>query len=355
MSFYSFLKCAIPSWWALVSSPRPRGRIAVLSTVWPHHAQRSGYHPVSNGLGVMLRRDRVRLTPARISRLIAGDGLDEALQIALAMKLMHRDCLLIIDGDFQLHLIKDLRKVTTARIYAVFHQIPKLLEQLLAQATPQLLDGAVCVARCQIPLLQSVVLPEKILFVPHGVDTGYFTPRAPRSDQPSVLCVGCHCRDFETLRKSAELITQAVPNATVRLIAPRIHLPAGLNLGRVELVTDLSDQQLLDEYRSAWVVLLPLTASTANNSLLESMACGTPIVVTDVGGVRDYAGPECGALCPLGDAEAHAAAVIALLLDPRRREAAARAARDRADNYAWPVVQEQIRQILDNSHRTRAS
>ena len=211
----------------------------------------------------------------------------------------------------------------------------------------QLLDGAVCVARCQIPLVQHLAPPGKTWFVPHGVDVDYFTPRPPRSDQPTVLCVGDYCRDFETLRKSADLIVRAVPTASVRLVAPRSHLPPRLNLGPVELVTGLSDEQLLEEYRRAWVVLLPLTDSTANNALLESMACGTAIVASDIGGVRDYIAADCGALCRPGDVQGHGAATIDLLLDRVKREAAGRAARAHAEICRWPVVREQMRRILE--------
>jgi glycosyltransferase involved in cell wall biosynthesis len=135
----------------------------------------------------------------------------------------------------------------------------------------------------------------------------------------------------------------------VRLIAPRFLLPPGLNLGLVELVTELSDEQLLEEYRRAWVVLLPLVDATANNALLESMACGVPVVVSDVGGIRDYAGLECGALCLPRDAQAHGAATIELLLDSPRRAAAGQAARTRAEICAWPIVRTQIRRILQSN------
>ena len=319
----------------------------MLSAQWPHHAKRSGYHPVTKGLGVTLRPHRMRIVPDGISRRIVGEKLADVYQIAAGMKMIGCDRLLVIDGDYELKLIERIQRVTSAKIFAVFHQIPSVLERCLAEAAPLRIDGAVCVAKCQIPLVHSIAPPDKTWFVPHGVDCDYFTPGAARSNQPSVLCVGSHQRDFDTLRKSADIIIQAVPTASVRLVAPRHLLPPRLDLGRVELLTDLSDDQLLEEYQRAWVVLLPLKELTANNSLLEGMACGTPVVVSDVGGTRDYAGPECGALCSPADATSHGAATVDLLLDSVRREAAGRASRTRAMLCAWPTVREQLRRILN--------
>jgi glycosyltransferase involved in cell wall biosynthesis len=349
LSVFSYLKNVAPSWWSLIVSRRQKTRIAVLSTVWSHHAKRSGYHPVGKGLGVILPMHTMRLLPAALSQRIAGKGMAPAHEIVLAMKVAGCDRLLVIDGDFQLKLIEGIRRISAVRIVAVFHQIPSVLQRCLAQASPALLDGAVCVARCQMPLIRSIAREGHTWFVPHGVDADYFGPRAACSDQPVVLCVGWHYRDFDTLRKSADLICQAVPGVSVRLVAPPSLLPPGLKLGRVELLAGLSDEELLNEYRRAWVVLLPLTDSTANNSLLEAMACGTPVVVSDVGGVRDYVGADCGALCPPGDAQAHAAATIDLLRDTSRREGAGKAARARASICAWPIVREQIRQVVNSS------
>ena len=288
----------------------------------------------------------MRLIPAGLSRWIVGEGLDTAQQIAVAMKLTRCDRLLVIDGDFQLKLIESIQGLTPAKIFAVFHQIPQSLNQRLAEVPSLHIDGALCVAKCQIPLVQSFAPPGNSWFVPHGVDTDFFSPGGRRSERPSVLCVGYHQRDFDTLRKSADIIVEAVPDAVVRLIAPPSLLPPGLDLGRIELMTSLSDEQLREEYRRAWVLLLPLLDTTANNSLLEGLACGTPVVVTDIGGIRDYVGPDTAALCPARDVNAHAAATIDLLVDPARRDGATRATRAQAANFAWPKIREQIRRIM---------
>jgi glycosyltransferase involved in cell wall biosynthesis len=132
----------------------------------------------------------------------------------------------------------------------------------------------------------------------------------------------------------------------VRLVAPPSLLPPELDLGRIELIAGLSDEQLREEYRQAWVLLLPLLDTTANNSVLEGLACGTPVVVSGTGGIRDYVGPATAALCPAGDAKAHAFATIDLLRDSARRDAAARAARTQAENFAWPKIREQLRRIM---------
>ena len=42
-------------------------------------------------------------------------------------------------------------------------------------------------------------------------------------------------------------------------------------------------------YQGADLLLLPLIDATANNTLLEGLACGLPVLASDLTGVRDYA------------------------------------------------------------------
>jgi phosphatidylinositol alpha-mannosyltransferase len=73
--------------------------------------------------------------------------------------------------------------------------------------------------------------------------------------------------------------------------------------------------------------------------LTEAMAAGAPVVASDLDAFRVVlAGPGPGVLFPAGDADALARELAALLDDPSRRAAMARAGRRRAADFDWPVV-----------------
>lgn len=298
---------------------------------------------------MVLRSDRMNLLPRRAVRDGASRDALEAAQVAFALRTVRRDRVLVVDGDHQLGLVAELRRIAPAiQVTSVFHQVNPVLAQRVAGFVSPCLSAAICVARCQMPLVAHLAPAGKTFFVPHGVDTDWFRPGGRRSSSPTVLCVGRHCRDFVTLKAAAIRIQAAMPGVSVRLVAASLVLPEGQDLGPVELVSGVSDEQLRAAYQSAWVVLLPVTDATANNSVLEAMACGTPIVTTDVGGIRDYVEERCGALCRPGDAEAHANATIALLADESRRAAAGAAARESVLAFDWRRVRAKVREILES-------
>ena len=65
-------------------------------------------------------------------------------------------------------------------------------------------------------------------------------------------------------------------------------------------------------------------------TILEAMACGVPIVASDVGGNREIVQPPlCGLIVPARDPQALANAYFELLQDPTRRMAMGVAGRQR--------------------------
>lgn len=75
-----------------------------------------------------------------------------------------------------------------------------------------------------------------------------------------------------------------------------------------------AQDELGDWYRAADLTVLPSRSEGIPNVLLESLACGTPFLATDVGGVREICTAPERDLVPAGDADA-----LARALDRRLR------------------------------------
>src|SRR6059036_3699253 len=97
-----------------------------------------------------------------------------------------------------------------------------------------------------------------------------------------------------------------------------------------------------DYYGSADLYLCPTHIASFGVTLLEAMACGTPMVVADNHGYRSVVdwGAE-AVILPKDDPAAWAETAIALLADPERRRGMSEAGLAKAARFAWPRIARQ--------------
>ncbi|HWA08593.1 MAG TPA: glycosyltransferase [Opitutaceae bacterium] len=179
--------------------------------------------------------------------------------------------------------------------------------------------------------------------IPNGLDPHQFHPMAPAEardrlklphDARIVLFVADKIEDqrkglgllikaFESVRDIPGLLLVTLGRGSSAMLAglPCRHLGA------------LHDPALLRAaYSAADVFAIPSRQDNLPNTILESMACGTPVVGFDVGGVGEaIVDGETGFLAPVGDAAAFAAALRRILEDPRLRGQMAHEARARVE------------------------
>jgi glycosyltransferase involved in cell wall biosynthesis len=105
-----------------------------------------------------------------------------------------------------------------------------------------------------------------------------------------------------------------------------------------------------DLLRCADLFLLPSESESFGLAALEAMACGVPVIGTNVGGLPEVVGPEEGALVPVGDVEQMAARALAILGDPARllaaRAAAVRSAARYSADRIVPMYEDLYRRVL---------
>lgn len=92
-------------------------------------------------------------------------------------------------------------------------------------------------------------------------------------------------------------------------------------------------------YGTAGVYVCPTSKASFGITLLEAMACGTPIIGSDITGFRELVDHGAEAmLAPVDDARVWADTAVALLDDPARRQRMGAAGRAKATRFAWPDV-----------------
>jgi hypothetical protein len=85
-----------------------------------------------------------------------------------------------------------------------------------------------------------------------------------------------------------------------------------------------------------------------NNPVLEAMACKTPVVCTDIGGVRDFATDgETALLVRPGDSEPITKALMRLMKSPKLRQQLAENAYEAVAEFTWERTAKRLVEIVE--------
>lgn len=181
--------------------------------------------------------------------------------------------------------------------------------------------------------------------LPNGIDPTRFCPAGPRAEGDYILFVGrlVPYKGVEVLLRALALLRPGLPLRVVGDGPLRPGLEAmARRLGvAVEFLGHLPDERLPELYRGARLTVLPsVTGQEAFGiSLIESMACGTPVVASDLPGVAEVARVG-GRVAPPGDAHA-LAGQVRLALEAGTERGAPLARRVHAA-YSWDVVADRL-------------
>ncbi|HEY3758316.1 MAG TPA: lysylphosphatidylglycerol synthase domain-containing protein [Solirubrobacteraceae bacterium] len=174
------------------------------------------------------------------------------------------------------------------------------------------------------------------------------------AQQLRILCIGqaVERKGLPILLRAFEALREHVP-ATLTLVGAGSEEIAPLLLDDrgVRALGKVSEERKVAELARADILCAPsLGGESFGMVLTEAFAAGAPVVASDIAGYRDVVrdGVD-GVLTPRGDAQALAETLRHLALEPQRRVEMARAARQRAERFAWPHVASEVLEVYERA------
>jgi len=270
---------------------------------------------------------------------------------------------LTIDRQNELLQARSVAKMVSRIVW-----FPWLMQAWVAKRVDKVITGSESSASS---IAETLHIPrEHIRVIYDGVDGAVFCPQAEvERTNNSILFVG-HTEDknkgFRYLLEALRLLDGRLAYHLTVVQRPgsreaaRLVRELGLR-GQFTFLERLGTEELVRQYTCAQLLVSPSLYEGFGLPAAEALACGTPVVATTAGALREIVEDGVsGRLVPAADAGALAEAIGAMLADPARcrmmGEAGARRVRDR---FSWRRTAEETlalyEEILAEHGSTRSS
>lgn len=245
-------------------------------------------------------------------------------------------------------------------------RLPRLFQPVFADAVGKL-SAHIAVSPAAAQFIHRYLPTVPFEIIPNGIDVERFHPDVKpmpirrTADEFIVLFVG-----RMDPRKGAKFLFAALPHLEQRVKKYRVvvvgtgwmqkyydaHIPLNLR-HRVEFTGYASPEDVPGYYKAADVYCSPATGNESFGIvLLEAMACGTPVVASDIEGYRWVVTPgKEGILVPPRSPEHLATALAMLADDPAGRKQMGERGRAKALAYTWPRIVDQIERVYQRVGR----
>ena len=174
----------------------------------------------------------------------------------------------------------------------------------------------------------------------------------PPADGPLISFVGkfTEFKGIDVLLRAAKIYEQRLGGALTVLAGDgqlwdEMHaLRDELHLSGVHFLGHQSQDKVARIYNAADVSVVPSRSEAFGLVAVEALGCGTPVVATDEGGLPDFINDQVGALVPVDDAEALAAAIISEIEQNTKQTKGPHANRYAYQNFTWET---QVAMMID--------
>jgi D-inositol-3-phosphate glycosyltransferase len=220
----------------------------------------------------------------------------------------------------------------------------------------------------------------KIRVIPPGVDVEHFRPLPREEAQSAIGMPGDHrmllfvgriepLKGLDTLMRAIAILKRSMPelstNLCVVIVGGAIDTDEHHQDAEISRLEQLGDELDLNDlvtfigsrnqeslpyyYSAAEAVIMPSHYESFGMVALEAMACGTPVIASEVGGLAYLVQDGVtGFHVPDREPDELAGKMCLLLSNPALRREMSAAATQHAQEYAWPLIADRIRALYRN-------
>ncbi len=320
-----------------------------------HHYSTSGYHRLGDFvdckkialpsfIGSLIQKATTRKHYVKLAQTTGLPGyFPECVWLEWMVKSLSnffpRSIFHFIYPENSYHFTSTYSKSKKTKIIATYHQpVQESRQCILKTDTIKKLDAVILLAESQREFFEPLVGNDRIFVVPHGIDLNFFKPNREVKTGKRIIAVGNWLRDFPTLISALIILEELRSDIVCDVVTLEQNRSFFSNLKNVQFHSGISDDALLKLYHRASVSVLSLTGTAANNAVLESMACGLPIIATDLPAIREYTPSEGCIYVPLANPNYLADSIVSLIDDTKTQRIMSEVNLKQVQKYRWEAI-----------------
>ena len=320
-----------------------------------HHAQNSGYGQLADYIDAETLPYLTSNFPYKIGKFLANfvsnelgnyDTISLIKDYELCKRILssnEKGIVHYLNGERDIRFGIQLNKIKkNYKFIATFHKPPEILHKTFKNTTFKKLDGAIAVGENQVDFLKNWLNNDNVKYIPHGIDTNFFVPNLAIKESNTLLFVGQHLRDFDAFNYVIPVVKKSIPDLKVNVVLRKDFAKYINPDSFITIYSGIDDVELRTLYQKATLLFLPLLNSTACNSILEAMACGLPIISTDVGGNNGYIKNDFGVVASKSNYDVLVQKTNDVLSNQNQLELMSIDARTNSLNYEWKNIAKEV-------------
>ena len=291
---------------------------------------------------LLLRRKIMKINPDIVHAQLTGAPYSTAT--ALVRK--KYPVLLTVHG-----IVAKEIKYQSGFLFVLYKLVHKPNERYVVSKIPNIITVA--------PKVRDIIgrmTNSKIHVIPNGVDFTDVQNAQPKSiEHPSILFVGglLKIKGVDILLKAIPIIKEKIPNIQLFIggLGPQENelkkLVKDLNIEKnVKFLGFISGGDKYSWYESVDVCVFPSRYDSGPVVLPEAMACGKPIIASNVGGISFMVeNGKNGLLFKSENVEDLADKIVTVLKDEKLREKMGDAGREKVKEFTWERIAEQTVEV----------